>query len=32
MGYAATLGFVFALVVFLVVVLQKKTVETDGTV
>jgi ABC-type sugar transport system permease subunit len=32
MGYAATLGLVFAVVVFLVVVLQKRTVETEGMV
>ncbi|MEK6650760.1 MAG: sugar ABC transporter permease [Bacteroidota bacterium] len=32
MGYAATLGLVFAVVVFLVVMLQKRTVETEGMV
>jgi multiple sugar transport system permease protein len=32
MGYAATLGLVFAVIVFLVVVLQKRTVETEGMV
>jgi ABC-type sugar transport system permease subunit len=32
MGYAATLGFVFALIMFTVVMLQKKTVEMDPTV
>ncbi len=29
MGYAATLGFVFALIMFIVVMTQKKTVEMD---
>ena len=32
MGYAATLGFVLAVLVFAVVVLQRKSVETEGTV
>ena len=31
MGYAATLGFVFALVIFLVVLVQKSVVETEPT-
>jgi len=30
MGYAATLGFVFALIIFAVVVLQRKVVETES--
>jgi ABC-type sugar transport system permease subunit len=30
MGYAATLGFVFALVILLVVVLQRKVIETES--
>jgi ABC-type sugar transport system permease subunit len=29
MGYAATLGFVFALVIFLVVMVQRKVIERD---
>lgn len=32
MGYAATLGLVFAVIVFAVVLLQKRVVETDGAV
>jgi multiple sugar transport system permease protein len=32
MGYAATLGFVFALIMFIVVIIQKKTVEMEPTV
>jgi multiple sugar transport system permease protein len=32
MGYAATLGFVFAIVIFAVIMIQKKTVETESTV
>ena len=31
MGYAATLGFVFALVILLVVVIQRKVIETEPT-
>jgi hypothetical protein len=31
MGYAATLGFVFALVILVVVLLQRKVVETEPT-
>lgn len=31
MGYAATLGFVFALVILLVVVIQRKAIETEPT-
>lgn len=31
MGYAATLGFVFALVILLVVLLQRKVIEADPT-
>lgn len=31
MGYAATLGFVFALIIFAVVLLQKRVVETEST-
>lgn len=31
MGYAATLGFVFALVIFAAVLLQKRVVETEST-
>lgn len=29
MGYAATLGFVFAIIIFIVIILQKKTVEME---
>jgi multiple sugar transport system permease protein len=29
MGYAATLGFVYALVIFAVVMLQRRVIETD---
>ena len=29
MGYAATLGFVFAIVIFTVIIIQKKVVETE---
>lgn len=32
MGYAATIGFVFAIVIFAVIMIQKKTVEMDPTV
>ncbi len=32
MGYAATLGFVFALVIFAVIMIQKKVVESEPTV
>jgi multiple sugar transport system permease protein len=32
MGYAATLGFVFAIIIFAVVILQKKIVETEPMV
>jgi multiple sugar transport system permease protein len=32
MGYAATLGFVFAIVIFSVIMIQKKTVEMESTV
>jgi ABC-type sugar transport system permease subunit len=32
MGYAATLGFVFAIVIFAVIMIQKKTVEMEPTV
>jgi ABC-type sugar transport system permease subunit len=32
MGYAATLGFVFAIVIFAVIMLQKKIVETEPNV
>jgi len=32
MGYAATLGLVFAVVIFAVIMIQKKTVEMDSTV
>lgn len=32
MGYAATLGFVFAIVIFAVIMIQKKAVETESTV
>jgi multiple sugar transport system permease protein len=31
MGYAATLGFVFAIVIFAVIMIQKKTVEMEST-
>jgi hypothetical protein len=31
MGYAATLGFAFALVILVVVLLQKKFIETETT-
>lgn len=31
MGYAATLGFVFAIVIFAVIMIQKKTVEMEAT-
>jgi len=31
MGYAATLGFVFALVILVVVLVQRKVVETEPT-
>jgi hypothetical protein len=31
MGYAATLGFVFALVILVVVLAQRKVVETEPT-
>jgi len=31
MGYAATLGFVFAVIIFIVILLQKKTVEMEPT-
>lgn len=31
MGYAATLGFVFAMVIFVAVLLQKRVVETEST-
>lgn len=31
MGYAATLGFVFAVIMLLVVVLQRKTIEAEAT-
>ncbi len=32
MGYAATLGFVFAIVIFAVIMIQKITIETESTV
>ncbi len=32
MGYAATLGFVFALVIFAVIMIQKKAVEMESNV
>lgn len=32
MGYAATLGFVFALIILLVVLLQRRVVETEQTI
>lgn len=32
MGYAATLGFVFALIIFIIVLVQKKTVEMEPMV
>lgn len=31
MGYAATLGFVFAIIIFIVIMVQKKTVEMEPT-
>ena len=31
MGYAATLGFVFALVILLVVIIQRRVIETEAT-
>ncbi|MBI2427891.1 MAG: sugar ABC transporter permease, partial [Ignavibacteriales bacterium] len=31
MGYAATLGFVFAIIIFAVIMIQKKTIEMEPT-